>query len=241
MKELVTGLEPGKQYHYRVVGENAFGRVVGARRGRSADLHGPVDAEPRPGADAIAGPRPRPVARPGPIARPGPLARPRPIARPRPVARPDPVARPGPVARPEPVARPDPSPRPGPALATLVLPDLAARLRPAGSAVHAARLRRQPTDRRRRHAPHAHHHPPPHGQTLGARATATITQDLSPDRQARALPGHGGNRQASGAGALGGPERSTIVVSVSAAPWRRRSVRRSRSSSAVSRHATRSW
>jgi hypothetical protein len=38
----------------------------------------------------------------------------------------------------------------------------------------------------------------------------------------------------------GGPERSTIVVSVSAAPTRFRSVRRKASSSAVSRQATRS-
>ena len=38
----------------------------------------------------------------------------------------------------------------------------------------------------------------------------------------------------------GGPERNTIVVSVSAAPTRLRRVRRKASSSAVSRHATRS-
>ncbi len=38
-----------------------------------------------------------------------------------------------------------------------------------------------------------------------------------------------------------GPERRMIVVSVSATPWRTRSVRSSVSSSAVSMHATRSW
>jgi hypothetical protein len=39
----------------------------------------------------------------------------------------------------------------------------------------------------------------------------------------------------------GGPDRNTIVVSVSAAPTRLRSVRRKASSSAVSRQATRNW
>jgi AcrR family transcriptional regulator len=38
-----------------------------------------------------------------------------------------------------------------------------------------------------------------------------------------------------------GPERRMIVVSVSATPWRTRSVRSRTSSSAVSMHATRSW
>lgn len=58
VKELVTGLEPGKQYHYRVVAENGFGRVV-ARSG-AAVL--PFTGAAEPGPQPTPSPSPEPTA-----------------------------------------------------------------------------------------------------------------------------------------------------------------------------------
>ena len=65
---------------------------------------------------------------------------------------------------------------------------------------------------------------------LGARPTRYGLPLAAPALSRRLAPVH-----------PGGPERKMIVVSVSAAPARLRSVRKRASSSAVSRQATRNW
>jgi hypothetical protein len=92
VKELVTGLEPGKQYHYRVVGENAFGRVVARGGAGLLTYTGPSTPSPDP----------------------EPTPWPNPSSDPDPSPSPDPSPDPDPSPSPDPSPDPDPSPSPDP-------------------------------------------------------------------------------------------------------------------------------
>lgn len=77
VKELVTGLEPGRQYHYRVVAENAFGRVVARGGAGLLTYTGPTSGEPTPDPDPDPDPTPSPD--PGPEPTPAPTGPPDPL------------------------------------------------------------------------------------------------------------------------------------------------------------------
>ena len=255
-----VGRDPGVRSHHPAA-RAVRGRRAHAlgERARHRPRAGPAVLLPRGRRErgrARRGPRQRRVHLRGPEhARPGPDLVAVPLAGPEPVAvavavAPSPDPSPSPDPDPSPSPSPDPSPSSDPAALSATAPlsppsfspvspratnPPAPRSAPRVSRVQAPHRRRRPQTRTRivieRRAGE-----PLDRRGLHHRVPSTVRRAVKPALD----PVTVGHRQASGPGALGGPERSTIVVSVSPAPWRSRSVRRSMSSSAVSRHATRS-